>query len=349
MSDQENIFNGLNPAFKKRKIKLKSSSFDVDLNLLKDGDIATLSKAITFVESTRSEDEEGQASLIHQILPYSGKSIRIGITGIPGAGKSTLIESLGLYFIEQQHKVAVLAIDPSSQLSKGSILGDKTRMENLAKNSNAFIRPTPSSGITGGVARKTREAMLLCEAAGYDIILIETVGVGQSELMVHSLVDIFLLVSIPGAGDELQGIKRGIMEMADLVLVNKCDIDTQKAALAHQQIENAIHLFPPHPSGVDVRVIQCSAFQNLFLDRVYEQLMKISQTTQANGYFEHKRKEQDVHWFQQTLEQMIIKSIFNKPEIIQKMAELKQEIIEGKKDPFIAATFLYHLLKNSAE
>ena len=224
------------------------------------GDRTMLSRAITLVESTLHDHQQRAQQVIERCLPYSGKSVRLGITGVPGAGKSTIIEALGKYLTSHNHKVAVLAIDPSSERSKGSILGDKTRMEELSVDPNAFIRPSPSAGSLGGVARKTREIIVLCEAAGFDVVIVETVGVGQSEVAAHSMVDFFLLLQLANTGDELQGIKRGIMEMADMIAINKCDIDPVKAELAATQYRNALHLFPMPDSQWMVKVMLCSAY-----------------------------------------------------------------------------------------
>ena len=253
-----------NLAARLKNIRKKALSIDDYVEGILKGDINILSQAITLVESSKTEHQAVAQEVIKRCLPSSGSSIRIGITGVPGAGKSTFIESFGKYLTGQGHKIAVLAIDPSSERSKGSILGDKTRMEELSCDPHAYIRPSPSAGSLGGVARKTREAMILCEVAGFDIILIETVGVGQSETAVHSMVDFFLLIQIAGAGDELQGIKRGIMEMADGIIINKADGNNiSKAQLAKAQLQSALHLFPPHESGTEPKVLTCSAYEKI--------------------------------------------------------------------------------------
>lgn len=270
------------------------------------GDINILSQAITLVESARPEHQLVAQEVIRRCLPSSGKSVRIGITGVPGAGKSTFIESFGTYLTGQGHKIAVLAIDPSSERSKGSILGDKTRMEELACDPKAYIRPSPSAGSLGGVARKTREAMILCEVAGFDIILIETVGVGQSETAVHSMVDFFLLVQIAGAGDELQGIKRGIMEMADSIIINKADgNNVTRAELAKSQLQTALHFFPPHESGVDPKVMTCSAYERTGINEIWENILHYCSETQQNGYFELRRSEQAKYWMYETINEQL--------------------------------------------
>ena len=254
------------------------------------GNRVILSKAITLIESSKKEHQELAQEIIEKCLPHSGKSFRLGITGVPGVGKSTFIEAIGMYLIGQGKKIAVLAIDPSSQRSKGSILGDKTRMEDLANNPNAFIRPSASAGSLGGVARKTKETIILCEAAGFDTIFVETVGVGQSETAVASMVDFFLLLMLAGAGDELQGIKRGIMEMADMILINKAEGDNlQKAKLARTQYENALHLFPPAPSGWTPLVETCSALHHQGMETVWKMIEDYLKLVENNGYFDKNR------------------------------------------------------------
>ncbi|RYZ42943.1 MAG: methylmalonyl Co-A mutase-associated GTPase MeaB [Sphingobacteriales bacterium] len=257
---------------------------------LEQGNIAMLSRAITLIESTRAEHQELAAQLIDAILPLTGKSTRVGITGVPGVGKSTFIEAFGMQLIEQGKKIAVLAIDPSSSISKGSILGDKTRMEKLSVHPQAFIRPSAASGSLGGVTYKTREATLLCEAAGFDTIIIETVGVGQSETEVSHITDFFLLLMLAGAGDELQGIKRGIMEMADGLAITKADgTNTDKAKAARSEYARALHFLPPHPSGWIPEVKVCSSYDNTGIETVTEMIDKYVHHQKANGYFERKR------------------------------------------------------------
>jgi len=260
----------VNPYLKTR-LKRREYNSNEFLEGILSGDIALLSQAVTLVESSLPEHQIIAQEVIEKCLPYSGKSIRLGITGVPGAGKSTFIEALGMHLVRSGRKLAVLAIDPSSERSKGSILGDKTRMEELSVAKNAFIRPSPSAGSLGGVARKTRESIILCEAAGFDTIFVETVGVGQSETSVHSMVDFFLLLQLAGAGDELQGIKRGIMEMADGIAINKCDgSNVDKAKVAKSQYQNALHLFPPHDSGWSPEAITCSSIELNAIDEVWD-------------------------------------------------------------------------------
>jgi len=253
----------VSPYFMKNIKQKPYTAFEFTKGILQ-GDIALLSQAVTLIESSKTEHQKQARRIIEQCLPHSGKSVRIGITGVPGAGKSTSIDSLGMYLVKKGHKMAVLAIDPSSIRSKGSILGDKTRMVALAREKNVFIRPSPSAGSLGGVARKTRETILLCEAAGFDTIFVETVGIGQSETAVHSMVDFFLLIQLAGAGDELQGIKRGIMEMADGIVINKADGDNiEKAKLAAIHFRNALQLFPPTDSGWKPKVHTYSGYYNI--------------------------------------------------------------------------------------
>src|SRR5664280_1126943 len=274
--------------------KRKKYSADEFVSGILSGNRIILSQAITLVESSLHEHHETAQVIIEKCLPFSSRSIRIGITGVPGAGKSTFIETLGLHILSEKRKVAVLTIDPSSERSKGSILGDKTRMEQLSIRPEAFIRPSPSTGTLGGVARKTRETIILCEAAGFDTILVETVGVGQSETAVHSMVDFFLLLMLAGAGDELQGIKRGIIEMADAIFINKADGDNiSKANLAKSEYANALHLFPPPESGWIPIVATCSARTHDGITKVWDTIEDFSSFTTNNGFFEGRRMEQN--------------------------------------------------------
>jgi len=290
------------------------------------------------VESAKVEHQELAQQIIEKCLPYSGKSIRIGITGVPGAGKSTFIEGFGKDVTSKGHKLAVLAIDPSSERSKGSILGDKTRMEELGTDKNAFIRPSPSAGSLGGVARKTRETLILCEAAGFDIILIETVGVGQSETAVHSMVDFFLLLQIAGAGDELQGIKRGIMEMADLICINKADGENiLKAKLARVQFENALHLFPPALSGCNPKVLTCSSIKLTGLDTIWDNIMHYCETTKENGFFDTRRQGQAKYWMFETINEHLKDNFYNNSKVIENINQYQKAIAKDEMSSFTAA------------
>lgn len=309
------------------------------------GNRSVLSRAITLIESTKREHRNQAEELIQQCIPLSGKSIRIGITGVPGVGKSTFIESFGKHVIENGKKLAVLAIDPSSQKSGGSILGDKTRMEELSSNPGAYIRPSPSAGSLGGVARATRETMILFEAAGYDTILVETVGVGQSETTVHSMVDCFLLLLLAGAGDELQGIKRGIMEMADILAINKADGDNlNPAKRAAAQVKNAIHLFPPTESGWIPEVKTCSALQNENIDEIWNSIVSFQNNTINSGYFDHNRKQQSVYWMHQTIKEQLELQFYSNEKITSKMETIEQDLLTNKMSSYQAAMELIKLI-----
>ena len=301
------------------------------------GDRTLLSRAITLVESSLFAHQQKAQQVIERCLPYSGKSVRLGITGVPGAGKSTVIEALGKMLTAHNHKVAVLAIDPSSERSKGSILGDKTRMEELSVDPNAFIRPSPSAGSLGGVARKTREIITLCEAAGFDVVIVETVGVGQSEVAAHSMVDFFLLLQLANTGDELQGIKRGIMEMADMIAINKCELDMQRANLAAGQFRNALHLFPMPESGWTVKVTLCSAYTKEGIDELWNSVMEYVAFTKQNGYFYHKRQQQNLRIMSEAIENGLRERFFNQPGIEERIERLKKEILDNKISPYAAA------------
>lgn len=301
-------------------------------------DIAVLSKAITLIESRKPEHQKIAKALIEASLAHKKESIRIGITGVPGVGKSTFIEKFGKMLTQKGKHVAVLTIDPSSQQTKGSILGDKTRMETLAKDPNAFIRPSPSGDSLGGVARKTRESIIVLEASGYDVILIETVGVGQSEIAVHSMVDFFLLLKLSGAGDNLQGIKRGIIEMADAIAINKADGDNfKKAELAKTEFTQALHLFPPKENGWTPPVTLCSALENNGLEEIWKIILKYEQQTIQNGHFYSKRKEQNKNWFREHLEELLKMNFYQQKDIGIMMPKLEKKISEGLLSPFTAA------------
>lgn len=304
-------------------------------------DRGILSRAITLIESALPAHYEKAQQIIEQCIPLSSRSLRIGITGVPGVGKSTFIEAFGMHLIEQGHRIAVLAVDPSSEISKGSILGDKTRMELLSANENAFIRPSPSAGSLGGVARKTREIIILCEAAGYDRILVETVGVGQSETAVHSMVDFFLLLMLAGAGDELQGIKRGIMEMCDGMVINKADGDNLiNAQNARVQYQNALHLFPPAASGWAPRVEICSSLKKTGIDKVHQMMADFFAHVQQNGFFEKKRKSQQKHQMYESIRQYLSDHFYHHKGVKEKTPSTLALMEENKLTPYQAAQLL---------
>lgn len=316
---------------------------------IQEGNTASLAKAITLVESTREESAQKAETILEACRKTTTESIRIGITGVPGVGKSTFIEALGVLLTGLGKKVAVLAIDPTSSETKGSILGDKTRMPELVKNPNAFIRPSPSGESLGGVSRKTRESIVLCEAAGYEVILIETVGVGQSETIVHSMVDFFLLLKLPGAGDELQGIKRGIIEMADAIVINKADGDYLKAArIAQMDFNKALHLYPPKANGWVPKVLSCSALKNEGIAEVWELITKHHQEGRASGSLIRRRKEQNKYWLSQTIADRLKLDFYNNPGVKKALEPLMDEVTENKISPFVAAQQLLTLYKSES-
>lgn len=328
--------------------KRKQRKAELTVNALLDGilqhNTTLLSSAITLIESTLESDRVKSEELIKRCLPHCGKSIRIGITGVPGVGKSTFIESFGQLLVQAGKKVAILAIDPSSSTSGGSILGDKTRMEQLSQLHNVFIRPSAAGDTLGGVARKTRESIFLCEAAGYDVILIETVGVGQSETLVHSMVDFFLLLMLSGAGDELQGIKRGIMEMADALVITKADGDNvKKANLARREYQNAMHLFPPKKSNWQPKALTCSSYNNTNMDMIWEAILAFENQTKINGYFAHNRKEQDKFWLRETLNESILRGFYGNENLHELLKEMDKKVINEEETSFTAAEKLYQL------
>lgn len=326
-----------------QKKKKERSVKDFVKGIIK-GDRTILSQAITLVESTRLSDQVKAQKIIEACLPHSGNSIRIGITGIPGVGKSTFIEALGKQVISQKRKVAVLAIDPSSSVTKGSILGDKTRMSDLSLEKNAFIRPSPAGSSLGGVARKTRETILLCEAAGFETIFVETVGVGQSETAVHSMVDFFLLLLVPGAGDELQGIKRGIVEMADILTVNKADGDQIAAAKnAQREYRNALHLMPLKDSGINPKVLTCSAIEQTGIDKIWKLLLENQKLTKKNQFFDKKRKEQSLFWLHEQIGNGLKDFFYENEKIKKRLKEIEQEVLDGKRNSFSAADELLNM------
>lgn len=302
------------------------------------GDVTILSQAVTLVESVKPEHQALAQEVIEKCLPYSGNSIRIGISGVPGAGKSTSIDVFGLHVLERGGKLAVLAIDPSSERSKGSILGDKTRMEKLSVHPASFIRPSPSAGSLGGVARKTRETIILCEAAGFDKIFVETVGVGQSETAVHSMVDFFLLIQLAGTGDELQGIKRGIMEMADGIIINKADGNNiEKAKLAAAHFRNALHLFPAPESGWTPQVLTYSGFYGIGIKEIWDMVYQYIDFVKANGYFEYRRNEQAKYWMYETINEHLRDNFYQNPLIAGMLEEQEKEMLQGHTTSFAAA------------
>ncbi|MCQ2272045.1 MAG: methylmalonyl Co-A mutase-associated GTPase MeaB [Bacteroidales bacterium] len=331
----------VNPYFKRKKATRRALDVDDFVRGILSHDRVILSQAITLVESTNPEHFEKAQAVIEQCLPHSGNSVRVGITGVPGVGKSTFIESFGLHLTGLGHKVAVLAIDPSSERSKGSILGDKTRMEYLSADPNAFIRPTPSGLTLGGVARKTRETTILCEAAGFDVILIETVGVGQSETIVKSMVDFFLLLMLAGAGDDLQGIKRGIMEMADALVINKADGDNLgKATAAKAQYKSALKLFPPNANGWEPIADICSAINNDGIDNVWNIICQFVNLTKSNGCFLKQRDEQLVTTFHDWVDFTIKNNFYSNNAVKNKISELIQSVKDKKISPYQAGTQL---------
>ncbi len=312
------------------------------------GDRVILSRGITIVESNLESDKILAKEIIQAILPFSGNSVRIGITGVPGVGKSTFIEVFGKHLITKGHKVGILSIDPSSQRSKGSILGDKTRMEDLANLEDAYIRPSATGDTLGGVANKTGETMLLCEAAGYDVILIETVGVGQSETAVHGMTDFFLLLMLSGAGDELQGIKKGIMEMADMVVINKADGDNIKMSeMARRQYQNALHIFPQSDSGWSPVVTTASAIKNIGIDNVWEEIEKYKKLVDENGYFDKNRIQQQIQWMYNNINEELKQLFYGSKNITEHLSVLEKDIVSSKISPVKAAQLIIEEFKKS--
>ena len=336
--------------------KKKPSLLSVDeyMKGITEGNTTILSKAITLVESSLPAHREIAQDIIERCQMYCSEkkmeSMRIGITGVPGAGKSTFIEAFGSYITDAGHKLAVLAIDPSSEKSKGSILGDKTRMETLCNNPKAFIRPSPSAGSLGGVARKTRETVLLCEAAGYDVIFIETVGVGQSETAVHSMSDFFLLLMLSGAGDDLQGIKRGIMEMSVLIAITKADgTNVDKANLAKALYANALHLFPPTESTWVPTAVTSSAVTKEGLPEIYQKIKDYFALVKGNGYYRHKRREQAKFWMYESINEALKNNFYENPEIEKALVQYEERVLDGSMESFIAAGQLLDIYKQQKQ
>ncbi len=337
----------VNPYMKPRRRRQLPSTAELVEGILK-GDVTMLSRAVTLVESLSPEHQAIAQEVIEKCLPYSGNSRRIGITGVPGAGKSTSIDAFGLHVLKDGGKLAVLAIDPSSERTKGSILGDKTRMEKLSIHPNAFIRPSPSAGSLGGVARKTQETIVLCEAAGYNNIFVETVGVGQSETAVHSMVDFFLLIQLAGTGDELQGIKRGIMEMADGIVINKADGDNiDRARLAQAQFRSALHLFPPTLSGWIPEVLCYSGYYELGIAEVWEMIDRYFEFVKKNGYFKRKRQEQARYWMYETINEQLRNHFYNNPDVDLMLKDKELRVLDNRQSSFTAARDILDYYFNS--
>lgn len=337
----------INPNLKKRVSKKKNVNIDSLVKGILKGNITQLSKAITYIESQQEKHQKIAKEIIEQCLPHSNNSIRIGITGVPGVGKSTFIESFGKTLHQKGKKIAILAVDPSSSVHHGSILGDKTRMQDLVKLEHVFIRPSPSGDSLGGVAKKTKETIILCEAAGFDTILIETVGVGQSETAVHRMVDFFLLLKLAGAGDELQGIKRGIIELADVIVINKADKENINAAkLAKREFKNALHLFPANKNNWIPKVTTCSALENSGIENVWQIIDEFIQLTKQNNHFQLNRNEQNKYWLTDYINQSLQRS-FNQDKAVKKMLKKEQEkMLLHVSNPFTIAEELLHIYFN---
>jgi LAO/AO transport system kinase len=322
----------------------KVPSVDEFVDQILKGNVPFLSRAITLIESTNFKHQEKANQILERCLPHAHNSIRIGITGVPGVGKSTFIEAFGKHLTSQGKKVAVLAVDPSSSIHKGSVLGDKTRMEELVTDPNAYIRPSPSGTSLGGVAQKTKESILLCEAAGFDTIIIETVGVGQSETAVHSMVDFFLLLKLFGAGDELQGIKRGIIEMADAIVINKADGDNiKKAKIAKTEFNRALHLYPPKESGWQPKVLIASALKHQGIDDIHALIEQYITLTKSAGFFEKKRNDQNKEWLLSAINQQLKNAFYQSPKIKEPFEQEIEKLKKGTTTPFLSAKKLMNL------
>lgn len=336
-----------NPGIRRKRLVLPEPHAWAEA--IRAGDRVLLSRAITLTESARAQDRTLSEQLIQLVLPYTGKSVRIGITGVPGVGKSTFIDTLGTLLTTQGHKVAVLAVDPSSPVSGGSILGDKTRMEQLASDPKAFIRPTAAGETLGGVAARTRETILLCEAAGFDVILVETVGVGQSETLVHGMTDFFLLLMLPGAGDELQGMKKGIVEMADLLVIHKSDGDNLlKARIARKDYQHALHLLPARENGWNPDVYMASSISKTGISDIWESIQKFEKQTLASGHFNARRAEQALDWYEQTLKELVLTYVYSHPALIAQGPILESEVRQGKINPVLAARQIFESILNAS-
>lgn len=335
----------INPYLKRQRFRRRELSVaDIVEGIVK-GDVTILSQAVTLIESVNPEHQAKAQEVIDRCLPYSGNSIRVGISGVPGAGKSTSIDEFGMHVLrEKGGRLAVLAIDPSSERSKGSILGDKTRMEKLSQHPDSFIRPSPSAGSLGGVARKTRETIILCEAAGFDKIFVETVGVGQSETACHSMVDFFLLIQVAGTGDELQGIKRGIMEMTDGIVINKCDGDNvERSQMAATNLRNARHFFPMPESGWVPKVLCYSGFYGTGIKEVWDMIYQYVDFVKQNGYFAYRRQQQARYWMYESINEQLKNSFYNNKVVQARLEAAEQAVLRGEKTSFVAAQELFDL------
>ncbi len=325
-----------------RTLRLSKENY---IDGIRNGDKIVLSRSISIFESDKESDKQLAREILEEILPYTGKSYRIGITGVPGVGKSTFINKIGEEILNSGHKLAILAVDPSSSSSKGSILGDKIRMSSLASKKNVFIRPSPTSNSLGGIAKKSREVMLLCEAAGYDVILVETTGVGQSEVAVNDMVDFFLLLLLAGAGDEVQGIKRGIMEIADFVLISKADGDNLEAAKNTTKVfEHALHFFSPKNTFHSTEVLECSSISGHNISKVWQSVKKSFTNKQLRKWMLNRRKNQLVQWMNDYLEETILEKFYQKPEMKKQIDLKKTQVFEGKKSPYLAAEELLDII-----
>lgn len=341
----------INPYLKRGRFHRTALSVSDYVEGILKGNTSILGRAVTLIESTLPEHEAQAQEVIEKCLPHAGRSLRIGISGVPGAGKSTSIDEFGLHVLKERGgKLAVLAIDPSSERSKGSILGDKTRMEKLSVHPDSFIRPSPTAGSLGGVARKTRETIVLCEAAGYDTIFVETVGVGQSETACHSMVDFFLLIQLAGTGDELQGIKRGIMEMADGIVINKCDgNNVEKCQIAATHFRNALRLFPTPDSGWLPQVQTYSGFYGTGIKEIWDSIFSYFDFVKANGYFEHRRSEQNKYWMYETVNEQLRNHFYNDRRIADLLQEEERRVLAGEQTSFVAAKQLLDAYFGSKE
>lgn len=331
--------SNVNPNLKRGRFARRSLTVNDYVEGIVKGNVSILGQAVTLIESTNASHQTMAQEVIEKCLPYAGNSVRIGISGVPGAGKSTSIDEFGVHVLKKYGgRLAVLAIDPSSERTKGSILGDKTRMEKLSVHPDSFIRPSPSAGSLGGVARKTRETIILCEAAGFDKIFVETVGVGQSETACHSMVDFFLLIQLAGTGDELQGIKRGIMEMADGIVINKCDGDNvDRCKLAATQFRNALHLFPMAESGWSPRVLTYSGFYGYGIEEVWDMVYEYFDFVRQNGYFQARRNQQAKYWMYESINEQLRNGFYQNPEIAKLLSQAEEAVLQGQKTSFVAA------------